>query len=1515
MYSEDKRKGLNEVYQNYQLTLGSINYCILTEVGRGGNAIVYEAMYTDNHGNKHNVLIKELFPCSSNNIISRNESGELHIDDRLDNQSKIVAGDYFRKQKNSFERGNRKNSELLNTDPNNVMGNRDIYEENNTLYSIHDMVIGKTLRKILSERNHTNELCGLRSITYIIINMLKALRIFHRNNELHLDISPDNIFVCDVDQSERLLTDEMRKVILLDYNSTWNIVSDFNDKEFYFTTKYGYSAFELRALNKNKVNQATDLFSVCAVFFEMLQDRVQEHEDRTANNRTIIDLNNIYCKSIPETAVYLCNKILRKGLKNSNNKRYQTIEELLVDLIELIRRIDNNAGITHNSLWEGSREYFKTFRELNSIKRLRINDEICESEFFDIYVRLNGGKKQILFDSIFSLWKNANWHVLIKGEGGMGKTVSLISLWQYLIDKYDEDMPVPIYISLSEYNTIKNKLKKESFILDSISKYYLKKSVNRRKVKDALWKKFQEPNNQKAESKPSFILMLDGLNEINIDFELLITELNVIINNFVGVQIILTSRIDIRSKYNLSYNSDNDGLIPLKKVHEIISTNSNVSRRYVNLIELQKLDYEVIYNFFISKRKKIPSGKLLELIGNPMMFAIYSKIYDKIDVYKNNSEFDIRPQIESAGELMWNFIQCQIVKKFELYNNTEQKHFIYFKFIYQHILPFIAYEMVENETFSFKEAELVNKINCYFKSLKKKNFLLLPFSKGGYYRHKGILDLNILTQYEYKRFNNIIRNNISMIFELHKGNYTFIHQNFRDFFAAAHIINEIEYGLSTSCIPNIINKSIKSSIIKEYIGEIVGEHYNIPLLIQDEWKLQINDRDLLVRLLELCKGIFDGSTCKVVLNIAEIWKMKRNDLSGTDFTEVDMSEVNLNSVVCNRWNKDRYLTAKFNRSKIIGTNIITKRNKLWVKSVTYSYNGDKILASSYENSIKEWDIKTGDIVSTYLGHDDLVVSAIYSVDNKKILSTSFDNSIREWNVENEKCLKVFKGHKSKVSSAVYSHDGKKILSASSDNTIKEWSTETGECLYTYEGHNSGVNTAIYSQDGKKILSASSDNTIKEWDVITGECIRTYEGHNSGINSAVYSQDGKKILSASSDNTIKEWSIVAGECLYTYEGHKSGVNTAIYSQDGEKIISSSYDNSIKEWDVKKGNCIKDYEAYSNDVKSAIFSQKDDKILIASCDNSIKEWDRLSEKCIHVYIGHISRVSSALYNKNCKTILSASYDKTIKEWDVENGKCIMTYIGHIHWVRTATYNLDYNKILSASFDKSIIEWDRESGKPIIKYEEHTGVVMNAIYSDDSMKILSCSLDGSIKEWSVGCKKSINTYIGHTRGVNSIQYSSDNKRVLSASFDKTIRVWDIKSKKCLKVYSGHISSVNSAIYNKENNKILSASSDGTIKEWDVVTGRCIRTLKGHLYGVNSAFYNKDEKIIISASSDGTVKEWDVGTGECVRTYENVSGVIIQNCTFNNLHNESEILGEYEVLKKYGAIIGNDYLLTNKI
>ena len=93
------------------------------------------------------------------------------------------------------------------------------------------------------------------------------------------------------------------------------------------------------------------------------------------------------------------------------------------------------------------------------------------------------------------------------------------------------------------------------------------------------------------------------------------------------------------------------------------------------------------------------------------------------------------------------------------------------------------------------------------------------------------------------------------------------------------------------------------------------------------------------------------------------------------------------------------------------------------------------------------------------GHSCQVRSVVISSDGRAIASCSDDQTVRLWDIGTGECLRTLQGHTNRVESVAFRLDGQALASGSYDETIRLWDVRTGECLKTlradrpYEGTN------------------------------------------------------------------------------------------------------------------------------------------------------------------------------------------------------------------------------------------------------------------------------------------------------------------------------------------------------------------------------------------------------------------------------------------------------------------------------
>jgi len=165
------------------------------------------------------------------------------------------------------------------------------------------------------------------------------------------------------------------------------------------------------------------------------------------------------------------------------------------------------------------------------------------------------------------------------------------------------------------------------------------------------------------------------------------------------------------------------------------------------------------------------------------------------------------------------------------------------------------------------------------------------------------------------------------------------------------------------------------------------------------------------------------------------------------------------------------------------------------------------------------NLKNGVYASRILA-ETLDVISLSHVDGK-LISGLKDNTIKSWDLKSGECTATFEGHTERDSS-ILTDENQVYAPCYSTNTIKIWDAKSKQCKMTLEGHEGTVRSLIIV-DGI-LISGSEDKTIRIWDSCTGTCLGVLEGHRGPVDSLLW-VDGM-LISGSCDKTIRTWNFSA-----------------------------------------------------------------------------------------------------------------------------------------------------------------------------------------------------------------------------------------------------------------------------------------------------------------------------------------------------------------------------------------------------
>merc|ERR1712184_205709 len=281
--------------------------------------------------------------------------------------------------------------------------------------------------------------------------------------------------------------------------------------------------------------------------------------------------------------------------------------------------------------------------------------------------------------------------------------------------------------------------------------------------------------------------------------------------------------------------------------------------------------------------------------------------------------------------------------------------------------------------------------------------------------------------------------------------------------------------------------------------------------------------------------------------------------------------------------------------KIMANETMTLRGTLeghggWVTQVvTNPKFPDLLLSSSRDKSLIMWKLNRTDSQYGFpqkrlTGHNHFVSDVVVSSCGQFAVSSSWDKTLRLWDLEHSTCTTKFNGHTADVLSVAFSADNRQIISCGRDKTIKLWNT-LGEFKWTQDktnksSHSEWVSTVKFSPTAQNpvIVSGAWDKQIKVWDLsdnASNNPLHTLEAGEE-INKLIFSPN-RYWLCAACGTSIKIWDLehktIVQELAVESISEETGKNSApakvlslCWSTDGQTLFAGYTDGLIRVFEI-------------------------------------------------------------------------------------------------------------------------------------------------------------------------------------------------------------------------------------------------------------------------------------------------------------------------------------------------------------
>lgn len=1077
------------------------------------------------------------------------------------------------------------------------------------------------------------------------------------------------------------------------------------------------------------------------------------------------------------------------------------------------------------------------------------------------------GRQEVLPLSQFfrkSWGQRAQNHLTLEGEGGIGKTVALLSL---STRKGFLPHHVPaVYIPLYALNTRDTDESIKKYLLEVTLRGDARQYDELCRLADTQWR-----------DGPRLILLLDGFNETSPESRYQIIRDIEAWSSRRGVQLVITSRFDIRRFFpNLSGT--------------------------LTALKLQPLDRRQIAGHLEQAHIPLPPSEspLWTVINYPLMLALYVQTQA---LQRRDSTVPLDwLEAKNAGTILWNYLQRELWRCQRQTRDRDMS--INCVLATELIAPHLAWEMVRSGQFLVPEEEFSARIEAIRKHLETNRerwpkHVRQVIRRCGW--NRSLPDADTLFHLLTRELN---------LFRIREGaagpTVSLMHQRFRDCLAAIHLLNLAQALSEEGTLPNEWRQPIDYYVM-DFAAEL------------------LRPGDATAEALWNANRRLRPPVQTAAINLLELYRRTRNfDFSELDFSHMDLRKVHLHSY---RRPLETHLRLPTDGEKLCRTLLSpeTFAPEGHVDVITQTVvtpDSLRFVTASYDGTLRVWDVNTCRTLRILEGHTSYVTDAVLTADGRKCVSASGDHTLRVWELDTGACKGTLRGHADCVMAAAMCTDGHTCASASKDGTVRLWNIDSGRQTKRIQVFNAKQIRCIL-----KVRTAGSDcfafvtkgGDVRIWDAAAHRLSPELEGGLYGdIHAEAMSPNGRW-FAVSTDDGLQIWDTGSGERT----GECPSVFTALaITADSSKIIGTCENGTFQiRSTASPRQCLQKVPLHKEALQITVVPDESrcmvtldtgTKILSLHTGEVLKEFSPIPERAV------ITPDGRRYICGNC----------ALEVWNLGTcTRMCGTEEGSVS-ISAAAITPDGGRCVSASSDGLVRLWDISRGQLIGFLETPVHHMMEALtVTADGSHCIGISKDGTMQTWEIRTGALTDTRVLEDLWFNSAAITPDGSRCVGSPLRRNskplesnqILLWDLTRRKGPRELPSQYFSYTAMALTTDGRCLISANNTlgemGTVQKIDLRSGRetplcwkpggrknltnsqvnsiaatpdgscmilgtCDHIAVWHKGDREARLIPSDEWIYaVAVTPDGrrcvsashnTLRVWDIGTGECVSAIE---------------------------------------------
>lgn len=537
-----------------------------------------------------------------------------------------------------------------------------------------------------------------------------------------------------------------------------------------------------------------------------------------------------------------------------------------------------------------------------------------------------------------------------------------------------------------------------------------------------------------------------------------------------------------------------------------------------------------------------------------------------------------------------------------------------------------------------------------------------------------------------------------------------------------------------------------------------------------------------------------------------------------------------------------------------------------------------LATSSADGTAGVWNITTGEFIWQSKKFKEYVTSVVFSPDGKLLAIGSYADSVSIYNVQDFTLLKKIKANADRGvgygTSVAFSPDGETLIIGEDNRTAKVYTTDDWSLSYEFKpvsGYCGGCGTLTAIQ-GKEILKLSNGTTFTKYDLTNGQ--KLWEGTREfrDVSAVDFQSSGAHFLAATEDSIFlykntgelaQKWSMNGEINDVSFHPSEEQIVVAkekivvIVDLEGNEILryDGILNNSSTGLDYDLGSYWEHYIAKWVKYKSARMVD-DQSIFIGKTGNKARKWNIKNASISMEYLGHEKGVL-CFERISENAIVTGAGDGKIIVWNEESGKIIKEIRAHREPIFDLQLSHNGLYLASTGWDGVISLWDTNTWERYAYIYNEGASTYTLSFTENDAYLVVGMLDKTLKLWEIQTKRFVREFVGHTENVTSIDIIGNE--IMSTSWDGSIIIWDLYSGLIKQRFFADKPVFGGMLY---GDQLVTAGADRKVNFWDKKTGRKSKELKGHQAEINGLDISNN--LMMTSDVDGVTKFWDLSTME---------------------------------------------------